>query len=282
MKYHLYLIVFLFLALIGCRKSQHSQNTMSAILSPDSLHYINEFIGEKPMAVDLWNTEPLQSELKKILGNQFDSFLQDVASAQELKRDQVIYTIAALSDSLTEIKGYTVALFDTAINKVEVFFLKNKEARNFQSEGEGLYIPDEVRNLMYQYLNWNVYEGILPCADCEGIKTELALEPIQNQTDGRYFLQQTYLYTDNAVKTFQWEGVYSIQHESAQISSDTVYQIKRNQPVDMLYFSKMAESNLEFLDNNPRGKKSDGPLILEKKKLPPSPPQERNSGSLFY
>lgn len=55
-------------------------------------------------------------------------------------------------------------------------------------------------------LDWNgTYSGVLPCADCEGIETELTIN-----SDKTYILTTTYLGEDSQPEvkkgTFKWEG----------------------------------------------------------------------------
>ncbi|MGF1683276.1 copper resistance protein NlpE [Photobacterium minamisatsumaniensis] len=52
-------------------------------------------------------------------------------------------------------------------------------------------------------LDWNgTYTGVLPCADCEGIKTELVL-----QLDGTFTLVEVYLGKEKG--TFEQEGTFN-------------------------------------------------------------------------
>ncbi|PSW20813.1 copper resistance protein NlpE [Photobacterium sanctipauli] len=52
-------------------------------------------------------------------------------------------------------------------------------------------------------LDWNgTYTGILPCASCEGIRTELNI-----QTDGTFTLTEVYLGEENG--TFEQEGTFN-------------------------------------------------------------------------
>jgi uncharacterized lipoprotein NlpE involved in copper resistance len=55
---------------------------------------------------------------------------------------------------------------------------------------DGLEVaPDTTRRLPTAPADWaGTYAGTLPCADCEGIRTELVLG-----SDGRYTLRRTYL-----------------------------------------------------------------------------------------
>ncbi|MGF1724420.1 copper resistance protein NlpE [Photobacterium nomapromontoriensis] len=61
-------------------------------------------------------------------------------------------------------------------------------------------------------LDWyGTYTGILPCADCEGIKTELVVNK-----DGTYTLTEMYLGKENA--TFEHEGAFNWNAEGNTIA----------------------------------------------------------------
>jgi len=63
------------------------------------------------------------------------------------------------------------------------------------------------------------YEGILPCADCAGLKTELALN-----RDNTYSLKETYLATRDGDKAFsstgRWRRIMDGKREILQLSYD--------------------------------------------------------------
>ena len=85
----------------------------------------------------------------------------------------------------------------------------------------------------YAYKNWirvqqvvnyqpgseTAYEGILPGADCAGLKTELTL-----YKDNTYFLKETYLATRDGDKTYtsygRWQKIRSGQRDFIQLNYD--------------------------------------------------------------
>ncbi|WP_177761222.1 copper resistance protein NlpE [Flavobacterium sp. I3-2] len=90
-------------------------------------------------------------------------------------------------------------------------------------------------------LDWaGIYAGTLPCADCEGIQTELALND-----DNTFVIKQTYLGKKETIEdkgTIMWHDG-TIAHLKGKI-------------VDMKL--KVEENQLVFLDQD--GKVIDGPL----------------------
>ncbi|WP_209332663.1 copper resistance protein NlpE N-terminal domain-containing protein [Lunatimonas salinarum] len=49
---------------------------------------------------------------------------------------------------------------------------------------------------------WLGYEGIIPCADCQGIRMELKLENSPDKTEQSYELTETYLETKEGDRVF--------------------------------------------------------------------------------
>ncbi|GAA5646071.1 copper resistance protein NlpE [Vibrio proteolyticus] len=84
-------------------------------------------------------------------------------------------------------------------------------------------------------LDWNgTYSGILPCADCEGLETNLTLN-----TDGSYSLDQTYL--GKGEEKYHSEGSFSWDNSGSVITLSD--EAEPNQ-----YF--VAENELMKLDSN--------------------------------
>ena len=71
--------------------------------------------------------------------------------------------------------------------------------------------PEEVI-LEADASEWLVYEGTIPCADCEGIRMRLKLENRSGADDKTYELTETYLGTKEGNRNFQSRGVYQITY----------------------------------------------------------------------
>ena len=85
-------------------------------------------------------------------------------------------------------------------------------------------------------LDWEgTYAGVLPCADCEGIKTTLLL----NQ-DLSYTLTETYLGTENGDKTFTYNGKFEWDKSGSNI---TIMEGERKQQY------KVGENKVFHLDS---------------------------------
>ena len=75
-------------------------------------------------------------------------------------------------------------------------------------------------------LDWpGIYQGVLPCADCEGIKTQIVLK-----NDLKYHLKTSYLGNDE--KIFETEGSFIWDKSGSKITLDNsekqVYQVGEN------------------------------------------------------
>ena len=79
-----------------------------------------------------------------------------------------------------------------------------------------------------------VYEGTLPCADCEGIKTKLAIND-----DNTFVLNSEYLGEENA--TFEDKGTYFIENGEILVTQEEDGEQK---------YYKLQEGSLAQLDTN--------------------------------
>ena len=79
-----------------------------------------------------------------------------------------------------------------------------------------------------------VYEGTLPCADCEGIKTKLTIND-----DNTFVLNSEYLGEENA--TFEDKGTYFIENGEILVTQEEDGEQK---------YYKLQEGSLAQLDTN--------------------------------
>lgn len=96
-----------------------------------------------------------------------------------------------------------------------------------------------------------VYEGILPCADCEGIRTTLTL--FQNNLKKRYtyMLQEKYLGQDND-KTFETTGNWSALKGTQQDPNAIVFQlaVQNDDPEDsdVINYLVVDKNTIKLID----------------------------------
>ena len=83
------------------------------------------------------------------------------------------------------------------------------------------------------------YVGILPGADCAGLKTELTL-----YQDGSYFLRETYLATRDGDKVFTSSGKWQKRASCGR----AVIQLNYDKPKELYNFLKKDADYIEVID----------------------------------
>lgn len=94
-----------------------------------------------------------------------------------------------------------------------------------------------------------LFKGVLPCADCPGIETELSLYHANIYTDeGTYRLKLTYL--DRNVKPLVTEGDWTMLRGDADDENASVYQLDPDHPDKSLYYLRVNSNELLQLDKD--------------------------------
>ena len=109
------------------------------------------------------------------------------------------------------------------------------------------------------------YRGVLPCADCSGIRTELTL--FENDA---YRLEQTYLGTRDGDRTFTSEGLWRTQRGTAADPGATVYRLEPAGTDEPQSFLVLDEQRIEQLDRE--GRRIESRLDYVLTKVPGQPP----------
>src|SRR5262245_35791656 len=89
-----------------------------------------------------------------------------------------------------------------------------------------------------------VYEGVLPCADCQGIRTELTFF----EEDSTYKLMETYLGTTEGERTVESDGKWILRRPLRRDPEATVYQLDPDKPDKARSFLVVAEGQIRQLD----------------------------------
>jgi len=100
------------------------------------------------------------------------------------------------------------------------------------------------------------YEGILPCADCEGLKTELTLDQ-----DFTYNLKETYLATRDGDKTFTSSGKW----RKIKDGKGDLIQLNYDNSQKLYNFRVLDENHLKVVDNQGNDIECPFNLVLTKK-----------------
>ncbi|MBK9637369.1 MAG: copper resistance protein NlpE N-terminal domain-containing protein [Bacteroidetes bacterium] len=87
------------------------------------------------------------------------------------------------------------------------------------------------------------FEGILPCADCMGIKTNLVI----NNDSLSYFLTETYMGKNNPDSVFLRSGTFT--RLTATDSVSTILQLSAAKELSPLFYKVIGDSILKKLDN---------------------------------
>jgi len=82
------------------------------------------------------------------------------------------------------------------------------------------------------------YEGVLPGADCAGLKTELTL-----YKDNTYYLRETYLATRDGDKTYTSAGKWQIVKSGKR----EIIQLNYNKPQDIYNFFQKDADHIEVV-----------------------------------
>jgi copper homeostasis protein (lipoprotein) len=101
------------------------------------------------------------------------------------------------------------------------------------------------------------YEGILPGADCAGLKTELTL-----YQDGSYFLRETYLATRDGDKTFTSTGKWQKRLSKGR----AVIRLNYDKPQDVYNFLQKDADHIVVIDKEMRDIDCPMNLMLSRKK----------------
>jgi copper homeostasis protein (lipoprotein) len=84
--------------------------------------------------------------------------------------------------------------------------------------------PDQQKSETASFSNLKgIYSGVLPCADCEGLKTELTLYDSFTMESYRYTLKETYLNTSNGNKVYERKGAYNFERGNTGNEDAVIY-----------------------------------------------------------
>lgn len=110
------------------------------------------------------------------------------------------------------------------------------------------------------------FEGVIPCADCGGIRTELTLyQDIANSDNNSYTLTETYLGGKTGDTTFTSSGKWDILKGMPSDKEATIYFLNYEEPDDARYFLKQSDSAVLMLDKDQKIIASNLNYLLKRK-----------------
>ncbi|WP_114751733.1 copper resistance protein NlpE N-terminal domain-containing protein [Pleomorphovibrio marinus] len=116
-------------------------------------------------------------------------------------------------------------------------------------EGESpLPAPKDEIILEKETATWLSYEGIIPCADCRGIKMELRLENSPEKTERIYELSETYLDTKDGDRNFLSKGLLEVGYGIEGNPNAFVIKLMDEEGNLTRSFIQDEEGGLEMLD----------------------------------
>lgn len=120
--------------------------------------------------------------------------------------------------------------------------------------------PDATRTFI------GVFEGVLPCADCEGIKTELTLyQDVANADNNSYILKETYLGINTGDTTFTSKGKWDVLKGIKTDKEASVFFLNYDRPDESIYYLKEDEATIVMLDKEQNRIQSSLNYTLKKK-----------------
>ncbi|WP_185955274.1 copper resistance protein NlpE [Solitalea koreensis] len=126
----------------------------------------------------------------------------------------------------------------------------NQKKEIAAEKSEGSEIIDVVPKVdsLERKIQTEVYEGILPCADCEGIKTKITFYV---DTTNAYEMEVVYI-GRNDNKPIISTGKYTIEFGYGKDIDAALYVLNYNQPGHERYFVKLSRDprRLIMLDRN--------------------------------
>jgi hypothetical protein len=106
---------------------------------------LQQYVGQNPQDIKLWERAPLKHALRLLLGPQLDVFKLHMEKTSPLLQDGVLYVRGS---SREEGKGQAYILIDTENRKLEVGLISNGKLEVLSSPGENIKFPEDLRPLL--------------------------------------------------------------------------------------------------------------------------------------
>jgi copper homeostasis protein (lipoprotein) len=124
-----------------------------------------------------------------------------------------------------------------------------EEKRYEGAEQEGTADREELV-LDETFSTWMQYEGMLPCADCEGILTVLKLENSPNKRERGYELTETYKGTKDGDREFVRSGIYEVVYGLENDPGAMAIRLLDDSGAALKSFRQDKDGQLYLLDTN--------------------------------
>ena len=164
-----------------------------------------------------------------------------------------IYSIDREALSIGEINSTLMAcesenkeiIYRDALEKAASYSLSgNTLTLNLSDNGTMKFIVNSNHDKNYK----RIFEGVLPCADCPGIKTTLTFSSEGQYIDvGEYMLEQVYL--DRNATPLVTKGQWTVIRGTATNADATVYMLNFDKPNEETYFLQVDDTHVRQLNN---------------------------------
>jgi copper homeostasis protein (lipoprotein) len=108
-----------------------------------------------------------------------------------------------------------------------------------------------------------LFAGKLPCADCEGIQTDITFLYDQNSTPKNYIMRQIYLGRSDT--PFVTSGAWSVSKGTSFDANALVYALQEANSLDITYYLKLPHA-VQLLDAHKEKITSSFDMTLQEKK----------------
>jgi hypothetical protein len=118
----------------------------------------------------------------------------------------------------------------------------------------------EPAKSLWETGGWVRFEGILPCAGCDGIKTELTL-----YNDGlRYTVKERYLGPGSPKRDFESEGLWTTLRGHGEDPDATVFELDYDKPGRERHFLRLSDDEIRLTDLDEKKLRKKVNLILKR------------------
>lgn len=152
----LFRITILCLALVmtACQENHTPRSKAQAEASTPDVFFkknqaewdtLQQFIGQNPQDINLWERAPLKHALRLLLGPQLATFKLYIEKSSPLLQDRVLYVTGS---SREEGKGQAYILIDVENRKLEVGIISNGKLEVLTTPGEAIYFPSDLEPMI--------------------------------------------------------------------------------------------------------------------------------------
>lgn len=135
----------------GCGGGERPQPAVVDTLpaAPAPLAYLAELAGQYPAQSGMWTTEPLQSRLRQLLGEQYGMFLENVRTSGPVSMEGGLVYVTGNCPSNATVWGAGVLVVDPAADRllVKQYSEQWDSVRTWQ-EGEIAALPRDVMKVL--------------------------------------------------------------------------------------------------------------------------------------